>query len=76
MFSKEAARQSHPTKQFTTPEQVNIVLMHLQSRGFLNHKNKIKDTLKMSIRKFRMIKEDGKDKAVWDSIGYIKVFEK
>lgn len=46
VFSKEAARQSHPTKQFTTPEQVNIVLMHLQSRGFLNHKNKIKDTLK------------------------------
>ncbi|CAM1371557.1 conserved hypothetical protein [Tenacibaculum xiamenense] len=37
---------------------------------------KIKDTLKMSVRKFRMIKENGKDKAIWDSIGYIKVFEK
>lgn len=49
VFSKEAARQSHPTKQFTTPEQVNIVLMHLQSRGFLNHKNKIKDTLKNNL---------------------------
>jgi hypothetical protein len=36
----------------------------------------IKDTLKMRVEKFRMAKENGRDKAIWDSIGYIKVFEK
>jgi hypothetical protein len=35
----------------------------------------ISDTLKMRVEKFRMAKENGRDKAVWDSIGYIKVFE-
>ena len=39
-------------------------------------KPKLGDTLKMSIRKFQVIKEGEKNKAVWDSIGYIKVFEK
>ena len=36
----------------------------------------INDTLKMRVEKFRMSKENGRDKAVWDSIGYIKVFER
>jgi hypothetical protein len=36
----------------------------------------LKDTLEMQINKFRMTKENGINKAVWDSIGFIKVYEK
>ena len=45
------------------------------SEVYLNQPH-IHDTLKMIVEKYRTVEENGISKAVWDSIGYVKIYEK